>query len=814
MDHAIFEAIASPTNRFMVGDIKQSIYLFRGSDPSIFARLKSEYPLMDLENPETLRKQGNTGRLILNKNYRSDAAVLHYINAVFHKVLEKAGASIGYEPKDDLAPGKETAHADNHLPTNAFFFKDSSVRQIDYLASEIRRLTSGERKKVPDKRSDGKPPQEEDYLIKGKDILLLCTSNEAVQGLAAKLEQRGIPAVLADEKTFFFNAEIQLAVALLNVISNPRRDTYLAGVLCSPLYRFTLDEAIRMRHAHPKGPLIHAVRAWAKNEKEGARAREFLEDLDRFRLQAEGLAADRFLRLLYRDTGLLATAGRGGKRRDNLLLLYNFARQFESTSFRGLYRFTHYVNEIIRTGASFSAPTTVDAENAVRIMTIHKSKGLQSPVVFVLLPSSAPSEDSDDMHPSLGLPLQPRDSSGLVPLNTPVRHAIQHENFVRHRDESIRLLYVALTRAAERLYVTSSLTSNYGKRDELHAYLKEHLSPYTIHRTSWFDWISATLPSEYAAEPILPTPTEDEEDSSPAESGEELSFAESGEEPSFAESGGKNPPLPLSEEELRETLQKRFDWQYPHAAVTHVPGKLSVSLLHPDALSLEDGVAALKPKREREEKLPAVPRFLSDRDARRAAKAGTATHLFMQFCNYTRLSQNGAAAEVEALKKDGFLTPEDAALVNSEEAERFARSPFPAFLASADTVRREFRFHMSLPAKRIAALAARNAFGDETVLVQGVIDCLVHRGDEIILIDYKTDRLTPSELADPRLAAKKLWESHGEQMGYYAAAVHHIFGKYPSRCLLYSLPLGDAVEKNAKDCLQIAGLLEESPDEA
>jgi ATP-dependent helicase/nuclease subunit A len=121
---------------------------------------------------------------------------------------------------------------------------------------------------------------------------------------------------------------------------------------------------------------------------------------------------------------------------------------------------------------------------------------------------------------------------------------------------------------------------------------------------------------------------------------------------------------------------------------------------------------------------------------------------------------------------------------------------------------------MSLPAHRLASLAAHAALGDEEVLVQGVIDCLVHVGDEIVLIDYKSDRLTEKELASPLLAAEKLWQSHGAQMGYYAAAVRYVFGKYPSRCLLYSMPLGDAVEKSVKECLQYANLLEDEPYES
>lgn len=811
VEHAIFEAISTPKNRFMVGDIKQSIYGFRGSDPDIFARLKKDFPTMDPEREETLTSSDDRGCLFLSRNYRSLPPILDYTNAVFRTLFSVVGDSIGYVPQDDLTPSEENEKEVGHLPVTAFFHLDSSVKEIDYLEAEIRRLTSGERKRKPDPSPEGVPVTEENYRIKMRDITVLCRGNDTVRALAAQLESRGIPTVLSDESTFFFNPEVQLAVALLNTVSNPLKDTYLAGVLCSPLYRFTLDEAIRMRLSHPEGPLLHAVRAWAEGE-EGEKAREFLADLRRFRLLAEGLSADRFLRILYRETGLLATAGRGGKRRDNLLLLYNFARRFEATSFRGLYRFIRYVNEIIRTGASFSAPTSSEQEDAVRVMTVHKSKGLQAPVVFVShVGSVSPKEPDKDVsiHPTLGLPLRPRAAMGLIPLNTPVRRAIFHEIFRKEQDESMRILYVALTRAAERLYVTGSLRGNEGYRDIAHEILKANLSPYALRHASWYDWIRISVPDRLTAPPILPEREDSDGSTAPDEGGTVNETVAPDEGGTPRESA--DPDRPSAEEVLRE-LKERFDWSYPHAALTEVPGKLSVSLLYPGVLDPADGIVSLDAKSEPHS--PAVPRFLSHKDKSRAAKAGTATHLFMQFCNYARLAKNGAAAEVEQLKADGFLTPRDAALVNVKEAQRFAESPFPAFLASADLVRREFRFHMSLPAHRLASLAAHAALGDEEVLVQGVIDCLVHVGDEIVLIDYKSDRLTEKELASPLLAAEKLWQSHGAQMGYYAAAVRYVFGKYPSRCLLYSMPLGDAVEKNVKECLQYANLLEDEHHES
>ena len=198
---------------------------------------------------------------------------------------------------------------------------------------------------------------------------------------------------------------------------------------------------------------------------------------------------------------------------------------------------------------------------------------------------------------------------------------------------------------------------------------------------------------------------------------------------------------------------------------------------------------------------PSVPLFAGGEARDAGALAGTATHLFMQFCDFDRLAEQGAAAELTHLCADAFLSEEDGARVRLGEIAAFVRSPLFARIRAAGRVRRELRFHACLPADAFTADEERRlALAGRELLVQGVIDCIIEDEDGYTLVDYKTDRLTAAELADPALAAKKLSERHALQLSYYAAACARMYGKPPREVLIYSLPLGDTV---TVDCVPL-----------
>ena len=607
------------------------------------------------------------------------------------------------------------------------------------------------------------------------------------------------------------------------MVDNPRRDIYLAALLRSPLYRFTMDDLIRIRRENDateenKGaPLYEALCRYTEAHPEFEGGRVFLSALSSFRRMAEGQPVDRLIWQLYRETGLLSIAGadKNGSpalRRANLMMLYDYARRFEASSYRGLYNFIAYINEAIERVTSIEeGHAGSERTDTVRILTVHHSKGLEYPVCFVC-ECGGKFGDKDIQEPllfhrDLGCALRLRDESGFARVQNPVFHAVAQSIAENAREEEMRVLYVALTRARERLYVTGTV-SDIDKTVSLAERRAAHLDAQTAYACkTYLDMILAAAVGDDSFDLVFP---------------EEGELSPTGTLAAEQECA----PLPSEEEisRVEECLRERFDFLYPHAHLCRLPSKMSVSRLYPTALdegeeeavpSLSE-VANIPPETEQvatrvsqnadgslvfadEDRLAArasyIPRFMGG-ERNTAAMAGTATHLFMQFCDFATLREKGAEEELSRLTEGRFISPEDASLVRLAEIESFAKSRLLDAVLSCDRIWRELRFHVRIPA---AALTRdpikKQTYGDETVLVQGVMDgVLLTKDGQLWLFDYKTDRLSREQLRSRELAEEMLCERHALQLSYYAAACRAIFGRAPDRVMIYSLPLGDTVD--------------------
>ena len=823
IQHEIFAAISRPEGRFMVGDIKQSIYGFRGAQPEIFANVRAALPV--------LGEQGDTpaASLSLAKNFRSLPPVLAFTNLVFTRLMTELADHIGYLPaEDELEAGREEKELPSPRVTVAVFEKkkekdkekeggeseretdapeeeeNSTDAEAEYVAREIERLLAS-RMRVKDRE-----------ILPG-DIAILVRRKSVMEKYEAALAARGIRAESSAKRGFFMNPEILLALSLLNVVDNPRRDIYLAALLRSPLYRFTMDDLVRIRHENDripenrKAPLYEALCRYTEAHPEFERGRVFLSALASFRRMAQGQPVDRLIWQLYRETGLLAITGadKSGSpalRRANLMMLYDYARRFEASSYRGLYNFIAYINEAIdRVGSIEDERAESEREDAVRIVTIHHSKGLEFPVCFVSdcgycftgQDATAPLL----LHRELGCAMLLRDESGLVRVKNPVYSATARAITDYAREEEMRVLYVALTRARDRLYVTGTL-SDPEKAMEQAALRGRYLHAEDAYACrNYMEMILAATAGDTSFDLIFP-------ESEASEAREEAKAEEEN---------------PLNAEELARAeacLRERFDFVYPHEHLCRLPAKMSVSRLYPTALDegeIED-VPDLKDTAvsqqvggrvsqngentlvlEDEDRTPAraalIPRFMGG-ERNTAAMAGTATHLFMQFCDFAALREKGPEAELARLVEGRFLSAEDASLVRLAEIGAFAASPLLDSILSAGSLWRELRFHVRLPAASLTAdPLKKERYGEETVLVQGVMDgVLLTEEGELWLFDYKTDRLTRAELADRAAAERKLCERHALQLSYYAAACRRIYGRAPDRVMIYSLALGDTVD--------------------
>lgn len=816
IQYGIFAALAKEGTLFMVGDIKQSIYSFRNADPRIFSSLREEYPKLIKEEKQA------AATLFFSENFRCDKPIVDFVNAVLGTLFRRAEGLLRYEDADDLvfskvdacgshtvrtlffekAEKEEKAGRENVFPSDGSEAKEDDeeapveAAEAAFVADEVARLLR------EGKRNDGQ-------AIRPEDIALLFRSASSMQAFREAIDGR-FKTVVRNTGDFFLNPEVLLALSLLNVIDNPRRDVYLAATLRSPLFGLTLEELIKIRRPHKNGALYDALRAYCEEHPDFEKGNRFLSQLASWRREAEGEAVGDLLLRVFRDSGLLYLSGEGADaKHENLLLLYNYARTFESAAYRGLYNFIGYINRVIEEKRTLLSSAEEAAVGAVRMMTIHASKGLEFPVCFLC--DVGHGFNRTDTRANLlyekemGLAVRLLCRGGSAKAENPLRHLFAERMNEAVAEEELRVLYVALTRARERLYITGSGRNLQKKLDEC----KENCANYgrreILSASSYMAWLLN-----------LRTVTE----------GEGFSLVEAGALPPRGEEvpAKATPALPLEREEANRLLaafSHNLSFAYPDEALARLPEKLSVSRLSPAVLDGTEAESSPLPTALPDSPLPkaeegelpvlsdedadrltegrpfttTLPAFISGKRKDEAALSGTATHLFMQFTDFALLEEKGVEAELCRLVEKEFLCPEEAARVRKNEIKGFLRSPLFQKMKNAKRLRRELRFHATLPASLFTAEAEKKqALSGKTLLVQGVIDCVIENTDgSYILIDYKTDRLTPYELSNRKAAEEKLIPRHRTQLYYYAEALSRIYGKPPAGVSIYSLPLGDEI---------------------
>ena len=801
---AIFRAVARPGGLFMVGDIKQSIYSFRGAEPSIFAGYRRSFPPVTAGDDET-----SPGSVFMSENFRCSRNIVDFTNAVssyLFTVSENAPGEngIGYRPEDDLIFSRGATAGDEKVDIALIGTDDSSDDTSDADTSD-----------VPSAGADA----EVEYICarirtmlgsggyKPGDIAVLSRSKKFAAGVASRLSALGIPAANSVGEDLFANPEVLMFIGILSATDNPQRDIPLAATLKSPVFGFSLDDLVRIRSGKTDESLYDSVAAYSTGGADRALAEKCagaLATLADWRAYAEAMPVDRLIRRIWRETSALTYAGSDKERalrtpterRANLRRLYEYARKFEASAFRGLSEFVSYINGMISGGVKIESDASSE-RNAVSIMTIHKSKGLEFPVVFLAGFGARfnRSESGDDICfcPDVGMALKLSDGGGMAKLDTPMRRAVADRAASLSAEEEIRILYVALTRARDKLIITAKTGKSGADAmlDDARTRAARGGRASITGAPSRISWIMTALAAGRGADSCTVT---------------EVTAPSAVE----AAAGTDDRHEDASTEDvtaLRELMEKRINYVYPYSHLATVPAKLSVSKLYPGALDDEEELAAEELLRRTVDDTGEIriPSFMGGKGAKEvltgaklAAARGTATHLFLQFCDFSRLDGTKEAVDGEAarLVSQGFISSDNAELLRRDELLHFSRSRLLFEIKNAGDVRREQRFNVMLPAAQFATapeLAA--SLEGEKVLVQGVIDLFfTDAGGKLVLCDYKTDRLSPAEMRDPSLAAKKLIAAHSEQLGYYSAALRLMTGRAPDRITVYSLCLGDTVD--------------------
>lgn len=806
MQDAIFTALsAGGGRRFMVGDIKQSIYRFRGAEPEVFASYRRKWqPAAPDAAPD-----GDGGESIfMRENFRCDRTVVDFVNTVSRHIF--ASGSIPFTPDDELAYAKAQPPEYTASPVEVRLLpsragEEETVDEAEYVARRISALLGHAR------RADGTP-------LAASDIAILLRSPGAdAAAFSDALARRGIRVSDRTASSLYEEPEVALMVSILRAVDNPSRDIDLAGAMKSPVFGFTLDDLIRIRRAGPDGSLWDAVRQCAgilpaaENSESvpgelAGRCAAFCARLGTLRTDARGMKTDRLLLRLYAETDAMRLPEASPDRdscavSENLLALYETARRFENGGAGGgLYAFLRSIEEAQDEGAADSAQK--DDGDAVRILSIHQSKGLEFPVCF--LARAAKKRNLRDttapvlFEPSVGAVMRLPDEGGLVRCDTPLRRSVAAAIADACAEEEMRVLYVAMTRARERLIVTASLPDPEAALDGC-AQAAPYVTAYSLYDADrYIDWIlgalaAARLRGEESTADVAVV-------REAADNGAPAAAVRTDDAPHAAAE-------PAEIQDWMRLFSTRFSFVYPYAHLAGIPAKLTVSRLYPGILD-EDGEGertelSRAPQPVSMPEKNRAPRFLSGKTEFEASFAGTATHVFMQFCDFERLARDGAAEELSRLRSAGFLTEAMADAVRLDEIERFRSSALLLRMRRAVRVRREFRFNAALPAcgfTRDEALAEKLRETGTDVIVQGVVDCLFEEADgRVVLVDYKTDRLSAQEIREPALAAKKLCARHADQLRYYRAVCARMLARPVDECLIYSLPLGEALSVPAQE---------------
>ncbi|TCL54674.1 helicase-exonuclease AddAB subunit AddA [Allofournierella massiliensis] len=759
LQDTLYHCLAKPdgSNLFFVGDLKQSIYRFRQADPTIFQQKLDRFVEYGQPGPQ---------KLFLDANFRSAPGVIGGVNAIFTPLMSRKLGGVDYGPGERLVPGLGELENYGGYAGDCEFRLVQSERpagDAEYIARRIRQLMDPASGFTVRGETGPRPPRYEDFCI-------LLRSRGVFADYAARLESEGIPVYVDRAENLLDAPEIRPVASLLRVLDNPAQDVHLAAVMLSGMGGFTPDDLVALRLGRKNGSFYGAVMA-----SEDEKVKAFGQWLRTLRQLSQTMPVDRLMEEIFARTGCLAAAGAmpdGSARRENLRQFAAFAAGCGGHGLAGVVR----AMDAALAGEGVPGPEQGQSRpGCVTIMTVHRSKGLEFPVVFAAdLGREFNKEDlraAAVFHPQLGIGLTLRAGQGGTYVTAPYR-AVQSALAQEGLSEEMRVLYVAFTRARDKLVMTMP-TKNALKLAQKMALriFSGAPEPYLLeHCGSRGEWVMQAVMAHPQAQSFC-RQLEVEVMPQPLASERELAdrFTVSLEADEVSEPASACPvhlPEAAPDEALARALREHFAWQYPNEALTRVPAKVSVTALTHEAA---------EPTLER-------PGFLY-KEGLTAAEKGTALHAFLQHADLAAAAadpEGEARRQVKAKLLDESLYEK---MDFSRLRQFFAGSLF-ARMRSAQKILREYEFITARPAAD-AAVDKTGDYGQAQVLVQGVADVILEFDDHLELVDYKTDR---NKTPDQFIAAYR------PQLLLYAAAIRRRFEKPLTKLTLYSFSLGREID--------------------
>ena len=766
---AIISAV-SRDNRFMVGDVKQSIYRFRQAEPAIF-----------LDKYRNFKGENGHFRIDLNSNFRSRTAILDAANLLFSQLMlgERVG-EIDYSDNASLVSGREWAEGETEGEVELVLIDpeaapeeaeaeeaEASSEQEDdegegetgsarlqarYAAARI--LSIMENELLPEEGGARK------YRW-GDFAVLLRSAKGVVPDWIETFARSGIPCVCTNGDGFYEAVEVRLFLDLLRVIDNRRQDIPLLAVMRSPIFGFTEEELVHIKAGRPKDEeLLDSVLAAAEDASAPSwsiKCREMLKKIDGWREDAQLMEPADLIVSVLDETGFSAYVSAlygGAARQGDLELVCELARRYSRTG-GSLSGFIRYMDAARKNS---SAPTAqAPSEGAVQLMTIHSSKGLEFPVVIL---GDVTKQFNQNTLRDVGI-FDSELGIGLISVagdkesRSILQRAIARSEARRQNAEEMRLLYVAMTRAREKLIMLGYMKNAAAKAEKL---AKPLDGTRILNAKTYIEWLmGAFFPQGTDFPALFPN-------------GGELRFK------AASAASALRGSLSMSEEEFEEWMQEasfsdpaaldgRFSFSYPFEADTRLPSKLSVT-----GLSLRPAEIALR------------PRFMEDERDFTGAEIGTLTHRLMQLVSIREHTEASVLAELELLTEQGLFTEREAAVIRVSAVAEFFSSPIGRRLCASREVLREKEFNILIEAHELV-----DSESSAPIVLQGVIDCCFMENGGWVLIDHKTSHVGPG------CTAKAVAAKYARQLELYAEALTRLTGTPVKEKFVYLLSCGEAV---------------------
>lgn len=767
----IFEIISrDKKNFYCVGDVKQSIYRFRLASPELFMSLKDKLPLYDGEiNKPT--------QIILEQNFRSRKGVTECVNFIFSQLMTKGCGDIKYDENEYLYPGAkypEVKAAQSELHVIEALGKKSeelAEREAAYVAEYIKKtVESGALVKSEDGEDEMRPVRYDDFCI------LARSPKKKVNIYSRALSEEGIPSVFENDEINPNSKEVQLLVSLIKCVNNPLIDIPLVAVMLSPLFGFVPDEIAEIRSINKKNDIYACLLEYAETNK---KAENFLRKLDFYRNIASSYPIYDFVKLLIDDTSItevFLSTEKGKERISGIKSVLNCAESYSNSGRYGLAGFVRYLDSVLENEALKN--NGVSSNGGVKIMSIHKSKGLEFP--YVILVDCAKGFNLTDSKGALtvsrevGLGMKIRDDEKFTRYSTLSSFSSEKMIKLSNKSEELRILYVALTRAKEHLVLICPINSKTGKeRIKNSIFCKDEdgrkiFPPFSIYKQqSYSEWIcSALLRHKDAKEfrEFLEMTTTEYLDSD-----FDLKVVINKEEETLSETESKteNHYVPVNYD-LLEKIKEKAEYVYPYDELSMVLAKINAS-------SVEKHVA------NRAFFASKKPVFLDS--AVTGAQKGTTVHKFLELCDFKNAYEN-FNDEISKLINEYKFTENEASVIEENDIKTFFESDVAKRLLASDTIFKEYEFSVLKPAGDFYPDLPEH-LKNEQVIIQGKFDCAFLEKDGAVLIDYKTDKITDENT---------LVSIYKGQLDIYKTALEECIEVPVKEVYLYSFKMGRFVK--------------------